>query len=110
MFLELSVDITIGLRHIEFADPGVMVYEDVSFGFNISDGSTVVGHCFVRRVSIRSTIKTLSDFPHVWTFRIEHCVLEKTFLTSCLGLLDSLGSFTTSVNPLLAILMESSKV
>ena len=62
-----------------------MVYEDVSFGFNISDGSTVVGHFFVRRVSIRSTIKTLSDFPHVWTFRIGHCVLEKTFLTSVLA-------------------------
>ena len=38
-FLELSVDVTIGLWHIEFADPSVMVYEDVGFGFDVSDGS-----------------------------------------------------------------------
>ena len=77
----------------EFADPGVIVHEDISFGLNISDGSTVVGHSFIRRVSIRSTAKTLNDFPHVWIIGIGHCVLEKIFPTFCLGLVDSLGSF-----------------
>ena len=33
-----------------------MVYEDVGFGFDISDGSTLVGDCFVRSVGIRSTV------------------------------------------------------
>ena len=30
------------------ADPGVVINEDVSFGFNTSDGSTVVVHSFVK--------------------------------------------------------------
>ena len=88
--------------HIDFADPGVIVYENVSFGFNISDGLTVVEHCFVRRVSIRSTV---NDFPHFWT---GYCVFEKVFPTFCLGIVDSLGSFTASVNSLLSILMDHS--
>ena len=92
----------------EFADPGVIVHEDISFGLNISDGSTVVGHSFIRRVSIRSTTKTLNDFPHVWIIGIGHCVLEKIFPTFCLGLVDSLGSFMTSASPLMAILMDRS--
>ena len=85
-----------------------MIYEDVSFGVNISDGAMVVGHCFVWRVSIRSTVKTLNDFPCIWTVRVGHCVLENIFPTFCLSLVDSLGSFSTSVNPLLAILMDRS--
>ena len=83
-----------------------MVNEDVSLGFNISDGSTVVGHSFVRRVSIRSTIETLDNFPHVRTIRIGHRVLEKIFPTFCYGLIDLLVSFTTTVYPLLVILMD----
>ena len=71
-----------------------MVNEDVSLGSNISDCSTVVGHSFVRGVSIKSTVKTLNNFPHV---------RRPTF---CFGLVDCLGSFTTSVYPLLAILMD----
>ena len=83
-----------------------MVNEDVSFRFNISDGSTVVGHSFVRRVSIRSTIETLDNFPHVRTIGIGHRVLEKIFPTFCFGLVDLLVSFTTSVYSLLVILMD----
>ena len=55
-FLELSADVTIGLWHIEFADPSVMVYEDVGFGFDVSDGSTVVGRFFDERVGISSAV------------------------------------------------------
>ena len=44
-----------------------MVNEDVSFRFNINDGSTVVGHSFVRRVSIGGTVETLDNFPNVRT-------------------------------------------
>ena len=62
-----SVGVTVGLSHLKFADPCVVVNEDVSFRFNISDGWTVVGHSFVRRVSIRSTVETLDNFPHVRT-------------------------------------------
>ena len=91
----------------EFPDPGVIVYEEISFGLNISDGSTVVGHSFIRRVSIRSTAKTLNDFPHAWIIGIGHCVLE-IFPTFCLGLVDSLGSFMTSASPLMVILMDRS--
>ena len=83
-----------------------MVNEDVSFGFSISDGSTFVGHSFVRRISIRSTVKTLNNFARVWTVGIGHRVLEKIFSTLCLGLVDRLVSFTTSVYLLLAILMD----
>ena len=82
-----------------------MVYEEVGFGFNISDGSTLVGLCFFGIISIRSTVQTLNDSPSVWTVRIGHCVLENIFSTFCLGLVDRLGSFTTTVNPLLVILM-----
>ena len=105
-FIEQSVGVTVGLWHIEFADPGVVVYEDVSYGSNISDGSTVVGHSSARRVSFRNTVKTLTNFPHVRTVEIGHRVLEKVFPTFCFGLVDCLGSFTTSVIPLLAILMD----
>ena len=83
-----------------------MVNEDVSFRFDTSDGSTVVGYSFVGRVSIRNTVKTLNNFSHVWTAGVGHCVLGKIFPTFCLGLVDCLGSFTTSVYPLLAILMD----
>ena len=69
-----------------------------------------MGHSFVRRVSIRSTVKALNNFPHVrTTVGIGHRILEKvfpTFPTFCLGLVDCLVSFTTSVYPLLAILMD----
>ena len=77
---------------------------NVSFGFSINDGSAVVGHGFVRRSSIRSTVK--NNFPHVWTVGIGHRVLEKIFPTLCLGLVDCLVNFMTSVYPLLAILMD----
>ena len=91
---------------IEFADPGVVVNEDVSFRFNISDDSTVVGHSIIRRVSIRSTVETLNNFPHVRAAGIGHNVLEKIFPTFAFGLADCLISFTTRVYRLLAILMD----
>ena len=55
-FFELSVDVTIELWYIEFADPSVLVYEDVGFGFDVSDGSTVMGRCFDERVGISSAV------------------------------------------------------
>ena len=84
----------------------VVVNEDVSFRFNISDGSNVVGHSFVRRVSIRSTVETLNNFPHVRTVGIGHRILEKIFPTFSFCLVDRLVSFTTSVCPLLATMMD----
>ena len=33
-----------------------MVYDDDGFRLDISDGSTVVRHSFVRRVGVRSTV------------------------------------------------------
>ena len=100
----------VGLPHIEFADPVVVVNEDISFWFNIIqyDGSTVAVHSFVRRVSIRSTVETLNNFPHVWTVGIGHRVLEKIFPTFCLGHIDCLGSFTTSIYSLFSIFMDRS--
>ena len=73
----------------------IIISLNISFGFSISDGSAVVGHGFVRRSSIRSTVK--NNFPHVWTVGIGHRVLEKIFPTLCLGLVDCLVNFTTSV-------------
>ena len=105
-FFEISVSVTVGLWHIELADPGVVVSEGVSFGFNISDGSTVVGHSFTRRVCIWCTVKTLDNFPHVRTIWIGHRVLEKGFPTLCFCLVDRLVSLATGVYPLLAILMD----
>ena len=40
-FLNPSVGVTVVLRHIELADAGVVVNEDVSFRFDISDSSTL---------------------------------------------------------------------
>ena len=65
-----------------------------------------MGYSFVRRVSIRSTVKTLNNFPHVRTVGIRHRVLEKIFPTFCFGPVDRLVSLTTSVYSLLAILMD----
>ena len=39
-----------------------MVNEDVNFRFNVNDGLTIVGHSFVRRVSIRSTVEKVEIF------------------------------------------------
>ena len=75
------------------------------FRFDVNDGSTIVGHGFVWRVGIWSTVQTLDDFPHVWAVSIRHCVLEEIFPTFCFGLVDSFGGFTASINPLLLILM-----
>ena len=83
-----------------------MVNEDASLGFNISDCSTVVGHSLVKRVSVRSSVKTLNSFPHVWTVRTGHPVLEKISPAFCFYLVDCLGSSTTRVYPLLVILMD----
>ena len=105
----LLVDVTIRLWYVEFADPDLLVYEDVSFfsyedvRFDISDGSTVAGHCIIRRVGIRSIIQTLNEFPNVWAIWIQHCILRKIFLTFCLGLVDNLLGFMTSIDPLLSI-------
>ena len=104
-FLELSVEVTIDSWHVEFADPGIVVYKDVGFGFDISDGSTVVQHCFVWRVGIRSTVQTLDDFPHIWAVWIRHYVLKEIFPTFYFGLIDSLGGFMASIHQLLSILM-----
>ena len=43
----------------------MVVYEYVGFGFDVSDGSTIMGHYFVWEVGIRSTIQTLDDFPDI---------------------------------------------
>ena len=43
-----------------------MIYEYVGFGFDVGDGLTFVEHRFVWRDSIRSTVQTSDDFPHVW--------------------------------------------
>ena len=56
----------------------------IGFGFDVSDGSTIVGHCFVWIAGIRSTVQTLDDFPHIWAIWIRHSVLKETFLTYCL--------------------------
>ena len=70
MFFELSVSVTVGLQHIEFADPGVVVNEDVSFGFNISDGLMVRPLWDVASLGELVSgvlFKTLDNFPHVRT-------------------------------------------
>ena len=66
MFLELLVKISIDMHHGKFTDPGIVVYENGDFGFDAVDGLTVVGHCFVWRADIRSTVQTLDGFPHIW--------------------------------------------
>ena len=53
---------------MESADSGIVVNEYVSFRFNTSDRFAIVGHSFVMRVSIRTTIASLDNFPHVRTF------------------------------------------
>ena len=89
-FLNCWFEFSIGLWHVEFADLGVVIYEYVGFGFDVGDGLTFLGHCFVWRVSIRSTVQTSDDFPHVWATWIQHCILKEIFLTFCLDLVDCL--------------------
>ena len=102
----MSVEVSIGSWHAEFADTGVVIYEYVDFGFDVGDGSNFAGYCFVWRVGIRSTVQTLNDIPHVWTVWIRHCVLKEIFPTFCLGLFHSLGGFTASIDLPLSVLMD----
>ena len=105
-FLELLVKVSIGSRHVKFADPGIVVYKNVGFGFDVGNDSSVLERCFVWRVGIRRTIQTLDDFPHIWAICIQHCVLKEIFPALCLGLVDSLGGFTASINQLLSVLVD----
>ena len=105
-FLEMSVELSIGSWHAEFADTGVVTYEHVDFGFDVGDGSNFTGYCFVSRVGIRSTVQTLNDIPHIWTVWIRHCALKEIFPTFCLGLFHSLGGFTASIDLPLSVLMD----
>ena len=94
--------------HVQFADAGVVICEYVHFGFDVSDGLTVVGHWGVWRVGIRGTVQNLDDFPHIWAAWIWHCILKEIFATFCLGLVYSLCGFKASINPLLSVLMDCS--
>ena len=105
-FLELSIEISIGSWLVKFPYPGIVIYEYIDFGFDVGDGSTVMGHCFVWRVGIGGTDQTLDDFSHFCTIWIRHCVLKEIFPTFCLGLVDSLGRFTASIDPFLSFLMD----
>lgn len=39
-----------------------MMYENVGFELDVGVSSTVLGHCFVRRVGMRSAVQTLMTF------------------------------------------------
>ena len=80
-----------------------MVSQNVGFGFDVGDGTTIMGHSFVWWVGIWSTFQTLDEFPHVWTIWIRHCILKEVFPAFCLYLVDNLGGF---INPFLLVLMD----
>ena len=44
---KLTVEISINSWHVKFTDPGILVYKNVGFGFDVGDGTSVVGRCFV---------------------------------------------------------------
>ena len=44
---KLTVEISINSWHVKFTDPGILVYKNVCFGFDVGDGTSVVGRCFV---------------------------------------------------------------
>ena len=52
-----------------------------------------------------STVQILDDFLYIWDLWIWHCVF-KIFPTFCLGIVDSFGGFTESIDPLQSILMD----
>ena len=52
-----------------------------------------------------STVQILDDFPYIWDLWIWHCVF-KIFPTFYLGIVDSFGGFTESIDPLQSILMD----
>ena len=103
--LELTVEVLIAWWYIKLADPGIAINEYVSFEIDVCEGSTVVGHCFVTRVGIKSTVQTLDEFPHIWAIWILHCVLKKIFPIFYLGLIYGFGGFMANINPLLSILI-----
>ena len=83
----------------------MVVYENVGLGFDVGDGMTNVGYCFIWWVGIWSGIQNLDDFPYIWTIWVCHCHLKEIFPAFCLGLVDSIGGFRASIDPFLLVLV-----
>ena len=75
---------------VKFADPGIVVYENIGFRFVVGDDTTIVGHCFIWWVDIWNTVQTLDDFPH-WRRSFQFSVL-----TSLVALVASLQALIHS--------------
>ena len=101
------VEVSIDSWHVKFADSDIVVYEYVGFGFDVGSAITIVGHCFVWWVATRSTVQTLDDFSYICAVWIQHCALKEIFPAICLGLVESLSGFTTSLDPLLSLFVDS---
>ena len=93
-------------KQIEFPDPGIVVHENVSFGFAVGDGATILWYDFIWWIDIWGTFQTLNDFQHIWYICARHSILKKIFPTFSFCLVYSLGCFTTYINPLLLVSVD----
>ena len=69
-FFEKAVEIRVFFGHVEFADPVIMIDEDVSLRAGVGDCATVMRHGFIGRVGIWCAVKALNDFPYIWAVSI----------------------------------------
>ena len=95
-FSKWRLRITMSFWHAELADPGTVLHENVSFGFDVGYSATVVWHGFICWIGILGTFQTLNDFWHIWSISVRHCILEKIFPIFSFGSLYSLDGITAN--------------
>ena len=105
-FSKWRLRITMSFWHAELADPGTVLHENVSFGFDVGYSATVVWHGFICWIGIWGTFQTLNDFWHIWSISVRHCILEKIFPIFSFGSLYSLDGITACINPCLPVLAD----
>ena len=105
-FSKWRLRITMSFWHVELADPGTVLHENASFGFDVGYSATVVWHGFICWIGILGTFQTLNDFWHIWSISVRHCILEKIFPIFSFGSLYSLDGITACINPCLPVLAD----
>ena len=57
--------------HVELADPGIMIDEDVSLGLGVGDCAIIMRHGFIWRVGIWCAVEASNDFPYIWAVSVD---------------------------------------
>ena len=75
MFFEKAVKIMILFCRVQFADPSIMINENVGLELGVGDYEAIMEHGFIGLVSIYDAVETWNNIPHIWTIDIRHGAL-----------------------------------